>query len=60
MNYLMLKNILIGILFFVLMETCFGLVNNVQLSIISFCLGTTSAKDDELKFTLRLMIVFLG
>ena len=56
----MLKNILIGILFFVLMETCFGLVNNVQLSIISFCLGTTSVKDDKLKFTLRLMIVSLG
>ena len=40
MNYLMLKNILIGILFFVLIETCLGLnLNNVQLFIISSCLG---------------------
>ena len=40
MNYLMLKNILIGILFFMLIDTCFELnLNNVQISIISFCLG---------------------
>ena len=40
MNYLISKNILIGILFLVLIEAWFGLnLNNVQLFVVSFCFG---------------------
>ena len=40
MKYLILKNTLIGVLFLVLTEVCFGLnLNNVQLCVVSFCFG---------------------